>query len=58
MRNIQNKPCRVELVTIEIVIIARKPYQSTHFLYAIKNSPKDLSRESQTLMNTSEFDHQ
>ena len=27
----QNKPCRVELVTAEIVIIDPKPYQGTHF---------------------------
>ena len=55
----QNKPCRVELVTSRIMIIEFKPYQSTHFfLYTIEHSPMDLSRESQTSTNTSEFDHQ
>ena len=42
----------------EIVIIDPNPYQSTHFLYTIENSPMDLSRESQTATNISEFDHQ
>ena len=40
------------------MIIDPKPYQSTHiFLYTIENSPMDLSRESQTSTNTSEFEH-
>ena len=40
------------------MIIDPKPYQSTHiFLYALENSPMDLSRESQTSTNTSEFEH-
>ena len=48
----------LNLLQAEIVIIDPMPYQSTHFLYAIENSPMDLSRESQTSTNTSEFDHQ
>ena len=56
IRNTPNKPCRVELVTTaEIVIIDPKPNQGTHFLYTIKKSPMDFSRESQTSANTSEF---
>ena len=58
IRNRQNKPCRVELVTSQIVIIDPKPHQSTHFLYNVENLPMDLSRKSQTSTNTSEFDHQ
>ena len=50
----------LNLLQAEIVIIDPMPYQSTHFLYAIytENLPMDLSRESQTSTNTSEFDHQ
>ena len=42
----------------QIVIIDLKPHQSTIFLYSIENSSMDLSRKSQTSMNTSELDHQ
>ena len=43
-------------VDVKIVIIDPKPYQSTHFLYTIDNSPIDLSRDSQTSTNTSWFE--
>ena len=40
------------------MIIDPKLYQSAHiFLYTIENSPTDLSRESQTSTNISEFEH-
>ena len=58
IRNTQNKPFRVELVTNRNRDYRPKLYQSTHFLYTIENSPMDLSRESQTSTNISEFDHQ
>ena len=53
----QNKPCGVELVTSEVMIIDFKPYLCTHFLYTIEHSPMDLSKESRTSTNTPEFDH-
>ena len=55
IRNTLNKPCKVELVTSEIVIIDPKPHQSTYFLYNIENSPMDFSREAkhrQILLNS------
>ena len=55
IRNTLNKPCRVELVTSEIVIIDPKPRQSTYVLYNIENSPMDFSREAkhrQILLNS------
>ena len=58
IRNTQNKPFRVELVTNRNRDYRPKLYQCTHFLYTIENSPMDLSRESQTSTNISEFDHQ
>ena len=45
-----NKPCRVELVTSQIVFIMALSHIRAliFFLYTIENSPMDFSRESQT----------
>ena len=48
----------LNLLQAKIVIIDPMPCQNTHFLYAIENALMDLSRGSQTLTNTSEFDNQ
>ena len=55
---LQTNLLELNLLQAEIVIIDPMLYQSTHFSYTIENSPMDLSRESQTTRNTSEFDHQ
>ena len=54
IRNTLNKTCRVELVT------SRNRDYSPYaiYFYTFGNSPIDLSSESQTSTNTSEFDHQ
>ena len=59
IRNTVNKTFRVELVASRNRDYS--PYAiSEHslFLHTFGNSPMDLSRESQTSTNTSEFDHQ
>ena len=54
--NILTNLVELILLQVKIVIIDPKSYQSTHFLYAIENSPMDFSRKSQTSTNTSEFE--
>ena len=58
-RILQTNLLELNLLQAEIVIIDPMPYQCTHFLYPIyiENSTMDLSKESQTSTNTSEFDH-
>ena len=55
---LQTNLVELNYLQAEIVTIGPKPYQNTHFLYTIENSPMDFSRESQTSTNTSEFEHQ
>ena len=55
IRNTLNKPCRAELVTSRNrdYIGPISHIKALIFLYTIENSPMDVSRESQTSMNTS-----
>ena len=55
IQNTLNKPCRVELQQLQTEIVIIDPNKA---ISEPSFSPINLSRESQTSMNTSEFEHQ